>query len=114
MGGLIARASFKYLKDFNENQFGFFFTLSSPHLGYLNGVDNMIKTGFWVMRKMKTIMSLDQLAMEDHKDKRKTLLYQLSETGSLKNFKKVILLSSCEDSYVSWHSARISHYRSEN
>lgn len=44
---------------------GFFYSLSTPHLGYLNGVDTMIKAGLWVMRKMNKIVSLDQLAMED-------------------------------------------------
>ena len=28
----------------------------------------------------------------------------------MRNFKKVILLSSSEDSYVPWHSARIEYY----
>ena len=65
MGGIIARAALKYLKGY-ENQLGFFCSLSSPHLGYMNGTDNMIKAGFWVMRKMmKESKSLDQLAMVD-------------------------------------------------
>lgn len=51
MGGIIARASLKHLKEY-EKQFGFFCSLSSPHLGYLNGTDGMIKAGLWVMRKM--------------------------------------------------------------
>lgn len=51
MGGIIARASLKYLKDFHK-QLGFFCSLSSPHLGYMNGTDNMIKAGLWFMRKM--------------------------------------------------------------
>ena len=37
MGGIIARSSFKHLTKFKD-QFGFFCSLSSPHLGYLNGV----------------------------------------------------------------------------
>jgi triacylglycerol esterase/lipase EstA (alpha/beta hydrolase family) len=62
MGGVIARASLKYLAKFKD-QLGFYCSLSTPHLGYLNGVDNKIKAGLWVIRKWKPIKSLDQLSM---------------------------------------------------
>lgn len=52
--------------------------------------------------------------MEERGDPRKTFLYELSRTGHLRYFRKIILLSSYEDSYVSWHSARISTHRSTN
>lgn len=68
----------------------------------------MIKAGLWAILKFKTITSLQQLTMQDSKDVRKTYLYQLSKEGNLKLFNRVILLSSFEDSYVPWHSARIS------
>ena len=77
MGGIISRACLKHLLKFKD-QFGFFCSLSSPHLGYLNGVDNKIKAGLWVLRKWKPIKSLDQLAMEDNKKLRETFLYKLS------------------------------------
>jgi ribonuclease HIII len=65
MGGIIARASLKYLKKY-ENQFGFYCSLGTPHLGYQNGTDNIIKAGMWLMRKfMKHHKSLDQLTMSD-------------------------------------------------
>lgn len=35
-------------------------------------------------------------------------MYKLSKQGSLKKFRKIILISSFEDNYVTWHSARIS------
>lgn len=108
MGGLIARASLKYISEKFKNQFGFFCSLSSPHLGYLHGVDGMIKAGLWAILKFKPILSLQQMNMEDNKDLRKTFIYQLSKDGSLKLFRKIILFSSHEDSYVSWNSARIS------
>lgn len=62
MGGVIARSSLKYLAKFKD-QLGFYCSLSTPHLGYLNGVDNKIKAGLWVIRKWKPIKSLDQLSM---------------------------------------------------
>ena len=43
---------------------GFFCSLSSPHLGYLNGVSGLIKVGLWAIRKFKNIQSLEQLSME--------------------------------------------------
>lgn len=94
MGGIIARTGIKYLMKNYSNQFGFFCSLSSPHLGYLNGVDGMIKAGLWAILKFKPIKSLQQLKMDDSKDLRKTFLYELSENGSLKRFRKIILFSS--------------------
>jgi hypothetical protein len=38
----------------------------------------MVKTGLWVMRKMKSTLSLDQLAMEEKDELRETFLYKLS------------------------------------
>ena len=112
MGGIIARCSLKHLNQEFSQQFGFFCSLSSPHLGYLNGVDSMIKAGLWMIKKFKPVQSLSQLSMEDHKNRRNTLIYRLSESGSLRNFRKIILLSSYEDSYVAWHSARILKHHS--
>ena len=51
--------------------------------------------------------------MEEKKDPRETYLYRLSIEGSLKRFRKIILWSSFEDSYVPWHSARISFHHSK-
>jgi len=62
MGGIIARAALPHLERFKK-QMGFFFSLSSPHIGYLNGVDVKIKTGLWFMRKMNKLKSLDQLSL---------------------------------------------------
>lgn len=110
MGGIIARAALKYLKNY-QNQLGFFCSLSSPHLGYMHGTDNMIKAGLWFMKKMmKQNKSLDQLSMSDALSPDNTFLYNLSKSGSLKKFKKIILISSAEDNYVPWHSARICPY----
>jgi len=58
MGGIIARASLKYLEERYKNRFGFYCSLSSPHLGYLNGVKSLIKVGLWAIRKWKPIKSL--------------------------------------------------------
>lgn len=65
-----------------------------------------------MIRKFKPVESLSQLSMEDSRNKRDTFLYKLSESGSLKRFRKIILFSSYEDSYVAWHSARILKHHS--
>ena len=62
MGGIIARAALRHLNNFAK-QLGFYFSLSSPHLGYLNGVDLKIRAGLWFMRKTNKVLSLDQLTM---------------------------------------------------
>jgi len=79
MGGIIARASLKYLPHQYSNQYGFFCTLSSPHLGYLNGVDGMIKAGLWAILKFKTIRSLQELTMAETKQLRDSFIYKLSK-----------------------------------
>ena len=65
MGGIIARAALMYLEEVFD-KFGFYFSLSSPHLGYLHGVDQKIKAGLWIIKTFKPIQSLIQLSMEDH------------------------------------------------
>lgn len=100
--------------EFTEKQFGFYFSLSSPHLGYLNGVNMLVKAGMWLMRTVNKTTSLEQLAMEESGHHKDTFLFKLSKTGNLKKFQKIILLSCPEDGYVSWHSARIAPHRSRN
>jgi triacylglycerol esterase/lipase EstA (alpha/beta hydrolase family) len=62
MGGIIARSALPHLVKYRY-QMGFFLSLSSPHLGYLNGVSGIIKVGLWAIRKFKNIVSLSQLSM---------------------------------------------------
>jgi len=50
MGGIIARAALPYLEKY-QSQMGFYCSLSSPHLGYLNGVRSLIKVGLWAIRR---------------------------------------------------------------
>lgn len=61
----------------------------------------------WLLRKIRKNSSLNELTMNDNTDPRQSLLFKLSTAGSLKIFKKVILVSSFQDKYVPWHSARI-------
>ncbi|CAD7971057.1 unnamed protein product [Amoebophrya sp. A25] len=140
-------------------------TLSSPHLGYQRNVSPLVKTGMWVLNRMRQCASLDELAMTDtvaavessailigrgvgfgkeddqqepatqeqqsnqvttargsstttfkasptepEDPRRNTLLYRLACDPSrnlLHLFARVVLVSSFQDSYAPYESARI-------
>lgn len=110
MGGIILRAALPYLEEY-RNCLGTFMTFGSPHLGYLQGIKTMIKTGLWFIKSWNKTFSLEQLTLSDSKTLHETALYKLSKSGSLRYFKNVVLLSSYEDNYTPWHSARIHNYK---
>uniref|UniRef100_A0A8C5B2Q0 DUF676 domain-containing protein n=1 Tax=Gadus morhua TaxID=8049 RepID=A0A8C5B2Q0_GADMO len=84
-----------------------FLSLSGPHLGTLYNNSTLVSTGLWLMQKLKKSGSLLQLTFRDHMDPRKTFLYLLSQKPGLQFFKNVVLVSSPQDRYVPFHSARI-------
>ncbi|KAJ8412816.1 hypothetical protein AAFF_G00117670 [Aldrovandia affinis] len=84
-----------------------FLSLSGPHLGTLYNSSTLVNTGLWFMQKWKKSGSLLQLTCRDHTDPRRTFLYQLSQKAGLQFFKNVVLVSSLQDRYVPYHSARI-------
>jgi len=65
MGGLIARASLKYLQLY-KNNFGTFLSLCSPHFGYLCHSSALINTSLWVLNKIKKDQSMIELTMKDN------------------------------------------------
>ena len=72
-------------------------SLSTPHLGYLYEPPALIQAGLWIMNKWQKCDSIQEISMKDEDDFRKTILYSLSQNGSLNNFKKVCFLSSSQD-----------------
>ncbi|XP_031559475.1 protein FAM135A-like [Actinia tenebrosa] len=64
-------------------------------------------TGLWLMQKWKKSEALTQLSLHDHEDLRQTCIYRLSQSKGLEYFKNVLLVSSVQDHYVPYHSARI-------
>ena len=52
-------------------------------------------------------MSLRQIGMTDNSDPKQTFLYKLSEKPGLEWFKHIVLLSSYQDQYAPFDSARI-------
>ncbi|XP_022772973.1 protein FAM135B-like isoform X2 [Durio zibethinus] len=82
-------------------------SLSGPHLGYLYSSNSLFNSGLWLLKKLKGTQCIHQLTFTDDPDIRKTFFYKLCKQKTLDNFKHVILLSSPQDGYVPYHSARI-------
>ncbi|KAL0440822.1 UNVERIFIED_CONTAM: Pentatricopeptide repeat-containing protein, chloroplastic, partial [Sesamum radiatum] len=84
-----------------------YLSVSGPHLGYLYSSNSLFNGGLWVLKKLKNTQCIHQLTFTDDPDLRNTFLYKLAKQKTLENFRNVILLSSPQDGYVPYHSARI-------
>ena len=84
-----------------------FFSICAPHLGtrLQNGIVSM---GMWAVQKWYHSTSLLQLSLKDTPNPRDSFLYHLSESPSMESFTHVVLLSSSQDKYVPYHSAKLS------
>ncbi|KAJ9558892.1 hypothetical protein OSB04_013506 [Centaurea solstitialis] len=87
-----------------------YISLSGPHLGYLYSSNSLFNSGLWLLKKLKNTRCIHQLTFTDDIDLENTFFYKLSKVQSqktLESFKNIILLSSPQDGYVPYHSARI-------
>ncbi|KAG9147797.1 hypothetical protein Leryth_003406 [Lithospermum erythrorhizon] len=82
-------------------------SISAPHLGYLYSSNSLFNSGLWLLKKLKGAQCIHQLTFTDDPDLRKTFLYNLCKEKTLENFKNIILISSPQDGYIPYHSARI-------
>ena len=82
-------------------------SLCSPHLGFMTKSSKLITTGIWVLKSWKKSAVLNQLGMTDNTKKENTALYQLSQQKGFEWFKHIILVSSYQDQYSPYDSARI-------
>ncbi|EEA04698.1 uncharacterized protein CMU_037630 [Cryptosporidium muris RN66] len=107
LGGLIIRAALPYLKQFKQNFF-LFWTLSTPHLGYLSSSSKLVNVGVWLMKKWKNSPCLTQLTLSDSYNIEETYLYKLAIENShyLSSFKYIVFCSSHQDMYAPYDSAR--------
>ncbi len=105
MGGLILRYIAAYIS--HPGYLYGFVSLGTPHLGYLQGIKFLIKAGISFLSNISNNPCLNELCSKDSNNLHECLIYNLSKTAPLSKFKKVILLSSVNDKYVSWHSARL-------
>ncbi|KAF2569988.1 hypothetical protein F2Q70_00001817 [Brassica cretica] len=84
-----------------------YLSLSGPHLGYLYSTNSLFNSGLWLLKKLKSTQVIHQLTLTDDPDLRQTFFYKLCKQKTLEHFKNIILLSSPQDGYVPYHSARI-------
>ncbi|XP_043694472.1 protein FAM135B-like isoform X2 [Telopea speciosissima] len=84
-----------------------YLSISGPHLGYLYSTNSLFNSGLWVLKKLKGSQCIHQLTFTDDSDLQNTFFYKLCKQKTLENFKNIILLSSPQDGYVPYHSARI-------
>ena len=109
LGGLISRAALPWLEEHKSKLFNFI-TLSSPHMGYMFNNSTIIDAGMWFLKTWKKSQSLQQLKMTDYESSgtiEQCYLFQLSKEKGLEWFKNIILVSSYQDMYAPFDSARI-------
>ncbi|KAK7363210.1 hypothetical protein VNO77_05343 [Canavalia gladiata] len=82
-------------------------SISGPHLGYMYSSNSLFNSGLWILKKLKGTQCIHQLTFTDDPDLENTFIYNLSKERTLANFQNVLLLSSPQDGYVPYHSARI-------
>ncbi|WJX52625.1 hypothetical protein P8452_38717 [Trifolium repens] len=82
-------------------------SISGPHLGYMYSSNSLFNSGLWLLKKFKGTQCIHQLTFTDDPDLENTFIYNLSKEKTLENFRNVFLLSSPQDGYVPYHSARI-------
>lgn len=105
LGGLIIRAALPLLETFSS-QFFTFMTLSTPHLGLLYS-SKLLGTGIWLINKVKTFESLDQICFKDCENLQESTLFNLSTANGLQWFEYIVLVGSAQDEYAPISSARI-------
>ncbi|XP_068660095.1 uncharacterized protein [Aristolochia californica] len=84
-----------------------YMSLSGPHLGYLYSNNSLFNSGLWLLKKLKGPQCIHQLTLTDDPDLQNTFFYKLCKQKTLECFRNIILLSSPQDGYVPYHSARI-------
>ncbi|KAK9665800.1 hypothetical protein RND81_14G137500 [Saponaria officinalis] len=82
-------------------------SVSGPHLGYLYSSNSLFNSGLWLLKKLKSTQCIHQLTLTDDAELQNTFIFKLCQQKTLENFRNIILLSSPQDGYVPYHSARI-------
>ncbi|OEL21806.1 Protein FAM135A [Dichanthelium oligosanthes] len=81
--------------------------LRSALTGYWYSSNSLFNSGLWFMKRLKGMQCMHQLTFSDDNDPQNTFFYKLCKLKTLENFKNIILVSSPQDGYVPYHSARI-------
>lgn len=105
-GGLIVRSALPLLSEYRRHMYTFM-TFSTPHLGYIYPASSLFNAGLWIAKKLRKSLCLEQLSLTDDPNMSNSFLVRLAEQPGLDYFKHVVLVSSKQDQYVSFESARI-------
>ena len=106
LGGLIIRAALPHLLDYKRIMYSYI-SLGSPHLGCSQFSNKIVEAGLWLISKIKNSVCIQQLTLKDSLNFRQCYLYELARNSKLSCFEQVLLVSSSQDSYVPFESARI-------
>lgn len=106
LGGLVIRAALPFLEKYSGLMHSYI-SLSTPHLGVVGKSNKLVEIGLWFLKKWNKSTSLTQLSMSDSPDRSKSYLFKLSNQPGLNHFRYIVLLSSHQDSYAPFESARI-------
>ncbi|EGC33368.1 hypothetical protein DICPUDRAFT_88808 [Dictyostelium purpureum] len=109
LGGLVVRSALtsNKLKPYLSKLHSYI-SLSSPHLGTKSvSSTSIVTSALWVWQKFTSSTCLKQLLMQDAPNLTDCYLYKLSQAKSFEYFQYVFLISSEQDGYVPYHSARI-------
>ncbi|KAJ1274455.1 hypothetical protein BS78_05G062900 [Paspalum vaginatum] len=108
IGNIIIRTALTEpkLQPFLKNLYTYM-SISGPHLGYWYNPNSLFNSGLWLMKRLKGMQCMHQLTFSDDNDPQNTFFYKLCKLKTLENFKNIILVSSPQDGYVPYHSARI-------
>ena len=106
LGGIVIRAALPHLEEVKDFFYSYI-SLASPHLGYLSSKSKMVSAGLWFIKKWKRSRCLRQLSLTDQSSYPESFLYRLSHHPGLQWFKFVVLVSSYQDEFVPYESARI-------
>ena len=106
LGGVIIRAALPLLREYKALM-ATYISLSSPHLGCAVTDSVIIGLGMKILKSIRKSQLLKQLDLSDHESKALCALYKLSEAEGLNWFRNIIFVSSKQDGYVNYESARI-------
>ena len=110
MGWVVIRHAIKSLPQIH-NKLHAFITFATPHLGVEMSRSGLVRIGMWLLSVVDSNpgekTAIHQLRLVDRDKKRDTLMYKLSQFGSIGKFKYVLLLGSDQDTYCNVDSAFI-------
>jgi hypothetical protein len=106
LGGVIIRSALGFIHNINQYLYSYI-SFSSPHLGYLYEPSRLVKAGLWIMNSWQGSKCLNEICMKDAEDLRMSYFFRLTENKALNHFKKIALISSSQDGYIPYESARI-------